>query len=459
MGQHLFSSARGVAAGVAAIAAVGLTAGACVGRAGADQAAITGRIVAVGLPGAGPLAVVGRFLPGGPIHDNPAFRDSTGPGRMLEPGRLLVASRSNFGAVPAVAAERPASILSIAPGGPDTLAVPADFARAGGQATALDGRIQLFTGQSAAFVNSVTNPQAVTAAEPAVSDVRGLSLNLAFGRLWPANTPRGLAAPGSDTILDPGGMPLAGAPDAVAGGVFLGSLTNRRPAQVTPGGLDTGAVGTAFLGRGLDNPKRAVFAVVTADGGLVQAHTEQGVDGLAPPGTISDLRGRPDADDLRVGAALRYYGPDPVLYVSDPAADQVVALTLAKDEAGKVRRLAHVDRFRRSAFHTPVDLAPTTPEGNHRDWSSNTTLAELADIYVLNRGDNTIVRLKTDGTVIAVRRVTLPGNRSLGRARVNGIATSADGSRIYVSVSGRLPGSGADGAVLELPAFTAGTPS
>jgi hypothetical protein len=45
-----------------------------------------------------------------------------------------------------------------------------------------------------------------------------------------------------------------------------------------------------LIGRALDDPTRAVFAVVSADGAISQAHTQQGVDGLAPAGTISDLR-------------------------------------------------------------------------------------------------------------------------------------------------------------------------
>ena len=108
-----------------------------------------------------------------------------------------------------------------------------------------------------------------------------------------------------------------------------------------------------------------------------------------------------------------------------------------------------------TTVRVPVDLAPTMPEGSHRDWASNTTLAELADIYVLNRGNNSISRMKVDGTVIATRTVSLPGSESLGSAKVNGIATSMDGDTIYVTVTGTLPGHAEEGALLELPAFTA----
>ena len=60
------------------------------------------------------------------------------------------------------------------------------------------------------------------------------------------------------------------------------------------------------------------------------------------------------------------------------------------------------------------------------------------------------MRMKQDGTVVAVRRVSVGNNASL-----NGITTwtSADGEtkKIYVTVTG--PGNSKKGAVLALPAF------
>src|SRR5438034_8092453 len=107
---------------------------------------------------------------------------------------------------------------------------------------------------------------------------------------------------GSSSILDPTGLPLKGAPSPVIGGVYVGDLTNRnvvavpQQPQVIPGSLSTGAVGTAFLGPSPDSESngtcRAVFAVVTADGAIVQEHTQKGLDGLAPAGTVQPLRGR-----------------------------------------------------------------------------------------------------------------------------------------------------------------------
>jgi DNA-binding beta-propeller fold protein YncE len=81
-------------------------------------------------------------------------------------------------------------------------------------------------------------------------------------------------------------------------------------------------------------------------------------------------------------------------------------------------------------------------------------LSELADIYVLNRGSNTITRMRVDGRVHGTRKVTLGDGRSLGPASVTGIATSLDGKNIYVSVTGKLPGYNVEGALLELASFT-----
>jgi DNA-binding beta-propeller fold protein YncE len=75
-------------------------------------------------------------------------------------------------------------------------------------------------------------------------------------------------------------------------------------------------------------------------------------------------------------------------------------------------------------------------------------------VYVANHGDNTIVRMAQDGTVVAVRRVRLADGRSLGNGRLNGIAVSPDGNTIWVTVLVKLAGQGnIEGSVLELPAF------
>ena len=45
----------------------------------------------------------------------------------------------------------------------------------------------------------------------------------------------------------------------------------------------------------------------------------------------------------------------------------------------------------------PVDMAPATVEVAGANFASNTTLGAGSDIYVLNRGDNSIVRLTQAG--------------------------------------------------------------
>src|SRR5262249_55670737 len=88
-----------------------------------EPIALTGRIVAVGIPGAGAVAPVGFFHPGGPFHDNAAFAAFTQPGRILDRRRVLVAGSSNFGAPRARTDEAEGSVLSLDPDGP-TIVVP-----------------------------------------------------------------------------------------------------------------------------------------------------------------------------------------------------------------------------------------------------------------------------------------------------------------------------------------------
>jgi hypothetical protein len=426
-----------------------------------DAGSLEGRVVAIGIPGASAISPVGTFLAGGPIHDKPAFAALTQPGQVLDPERILVGSTSNFGEPLANPEQLPGSFLSIDPRSPVTLTIPPSFAAAGGQAFALGGLVRMYSAQNVAFLNSIHNPSAVTAGYPAVSNPLGMSINNAFGRLWPANAPFGLEGIGSSTIDDPTGEPLAGPPNPVIGGVYAGSLTPRQPSQLIPGALNTAAVGTALLGRSPDGSTRAVFAVVTADGAIVQEHTLRALDGLAPPGTISPLIGRrwegADDDDENRGAQPRVgvllnYSPTRILYVSEPFENSIVALHL--DDDGVVFHVAGVRRIVSEALDQPVDLAPVSIETRENNWAANTTLDVQSDIYVANRGNNTIVRMRQDGTVVAVRRVRLANGRRLGNARLNGIAGSPDGTRIWVTVTGyRTGGRNVGGAVLELPAF------
>jgi hypothetical protein len=419
---------------------------------------LDGRLIAVGIPGVSAVAPVGTFLPGGPIPAN--FAAYTQSGRVLDPLRILVGSTSNFGESTSDPHQLPGSFLSIDPSGGSLLVIPPQFAIGGGQASALNGFVQMYSAQSPAFLNSIHNPLSPTANFTGVSNPLGLSINNAFGRLWPANAPYGLLGTGSSTILDPPGEPLAGAPNPTQiGGVYAGNLTSRIPAQVIPGALNSGAVGTALLGRSPDKSTRAVFAVVCADGSIVQEHTQRGLDGLASPGTISPLlagpwdRGGNDENhpQPRVGVLLNY-SPSRILYVSEPFANSIAVIALTDD--GVVFHVAGVSRIRSAVLNQPIDLAPVEMETSDPNWASNTTLDVQADLYVANRGDNTLVHMRQDGTVIAQRRLRMLGGRPLGALQLNGIATSPDGSRIWVTLSGPVPGMGnLKGAVMELPAF------
>ena len=105
-------------------------------------------------------------------------------------------------------------------------------------------------------------------------------------------------------------------------------------------------------------------------------------------------------------------------------------------------------------MNEPIDLAPVVSETRDNRWASNTTLDVEADFYVANRGNNTIVRMTQTGAAVAVRRVRLAQGRPLGEARLNGIAISPDGTKIWVTLTGHLPGfDDLEGAVLELSAF------
>lgn len=426
---------------------------------GVSGSSIGGRVLAVGIPGAGAISPVGYFHPGGPIHDKPELAAFTQAGGVLDAERILVASTSNFGA-PLVNADWPeGSVLSITSLAAGAVSVPAGFASAGDQAIAQDGRVQLFTAHSPAF--GQYSLEAVTAELPPVSNPLSISLNNAFGRTWIASAPMGAPGIGFESVLDPDGRPLAGAPSAVAGGVFAGDATNRGPEQLLPGGLSTGAVATALLGKSPDDSGRAVFAIANADGSIVQLHVQQGVDGLAPAGTIGALEAI-DPDAQRSGRALATragmafnWVPDAILYVTDPTRNAVLALTLVED--GRVFRVLHSRRIESPALNIPVDVTPAVPEVVSPVFASNTTLAGGADLYVANRGDGTIVRLGQDGTVLAVRQVEIPTLGRLGPGRINGIAVSPDAQRIWVTVSGSITGfPGQEGAVVEVPAFSAG---
>ena len=149
---------------------------------------------------------------------------------------------------------------------------------------------------------------------------------------------------------------------------------------------------------------------------------------------------------------LLNYSPTRILYVSEPFQNSIAAIDLFDD--GVVFHMAGVHRIWSEALNQPVDLAPVAIETSDPNWAANTTLDVQADFYVANRGNNTIARMRQDGTVVAVREVRLADRKVLGKGRLNGIASSPDGTKIWITVTGRLPGHrNLRGAVLELPAF------
>ncbi|HWB04477.1 MAG TPA: di-heme oxidoredictase family protein [Verrucomicrobiales bacterium] len=408
------------------------------------------QVVARGIPGAGAIMQVGTFQQGGPFRDNPAFIPFTQSGAVLHHDRILVASSSNFGAPLARPAEAPGSVLSldISSG---TLAVPPNFAAGGGQATALGGAVILYVANSPAFVNGLNNPQAATAALPSASLPLGISFNNGFGRPWFANAPAGSNGYGTITVIDGNGRPLAGAPSAVAGGVFADDLTNRSPASTH--GLTSAALATALITKSPDGSGRAVFLAACADGSVVQVHVEKGVDGLAPPWSFTPIQGISVAsaqsnranDITRVGMLFNW-APKRKVFVTDPLADRILVLELSDD--GTLFQVARRSRLRSEWLDKPVDMAPAAVEVGTRNFASNTTPGVGSDLYILNRGNNSIVRMTQEGRVVAVGRIHsgVPGFTA------GGIAVSPDARTIYVS--GTTPQAG--GVVLAMPAFGSG---
>jgi hypothetical protein len=403
------------------------------------------RVVATGLPGANGIRQVGRFHSGGPITANPEFLLQTQPGRVLDPERLLVAIESNFGAPLGNPAHLPGSVLSIDPraaanGHP--IAVPANLAMVPTRTEG--GTLQIYTAQTETYLNQTHSSSARTAGFTAAAGPRYLSINNAFGRPWIANAPLGLHGEGSESVVDPDGKPLANAPSDEAGGVFAGvrtprqsvaksmrtglfaSLWNRTPSgQLTRGAVSSGALGTAFLGASPDGSGFAVFAIVTGDGAIVQAHVQDGIDGLAPPGTIAVGA----ADPGVIGVAFKWI-PERVLYVADAQRDRIVLMHLGDD--GR-----HFTRTRHRALSSPwlrqpVDLAAAIPEIANPRFSSHTTLAGGSDLYVVNRGDGSLLRMSQDGQAIARAEIEIVGEGRVGSGRLRSIAVAADAQLVWL---------------------------
>src|SRR5262245_24128866 len=138
---------------------------------------IEARVVAINIPGASAIAQVGTFLTGSlcgsPIPTR--FPTFIQPGAVLDPIRILVGARSNFGAPLATGVGQEGAFLSIDPTGSDILRVPTQFASSGDQASALGGLVQMLSANSPFWLNGVNTPGAFTAQYTGVSNPLGLS--------------------------------------------------------------------------------------------------------------------------------------------------------------------------------------------------------------------------------------------------------------------------------------------
>lgn len=425
------------------------------------------RLIATGLHRAFGVRQVGRFHSGGPLTSNPEFLLQTQPGHVLDPQRLLVAVGQNFGASLGHTAHASGAIVSIDPLAATTeraLVVPADL---GSRPPAAGAAVQLYSAQSARYLNRQHNRGADTADFAGVSGPRYLSINNAFGRPWVANAPFGMQGAGSESVLDPDGAPLANAPSGRAGGVFVGaqsartsrpkavrsgwfaSLMNRQESgQLTPGSIDRGALGTALLGSSPDGSGFAVFAVVTGSGAVVQVHVQDGVDGLAPAGTIDVGHDDPGV----IGIAFKW-SPDRALFVADARRDRIAVLHLDDDE--RHFRLERTSSLKSTWLKQPVDLAATVPEIANPRFASHTTLAGASDLYVVNRGDGSVLRMRQDGSVLARALIEWPDGSPVGADRLQSIAVSADAQRLWLIAQRDAGREGSESVLIETSGFDA----
>jgi mono/diheme cytochrome c family protein len=392
-----------------------------------DPGLLPGRVIATGIPDPAGIAQVGYFHPGALAGDPGVWASLTQPQHMLDPRRLLVTAASSFAAPPLRPDLAQGAILSIDPYGAEPVAVPATL----GQVVGSDGRLLLFTAQSAPFGR---RPDAVPVSRPLA-----LAINNGSGRVWVANAPNAAAVAGLLTVLDPAGRPVG--PD--------------RTPQLSGGLFPAGVVATAILGPPPDGSAHSAVAVLTADGALQQILGSDRPEPLAPPDTITRLPAPHDAKAApatRAGMVFNWV-PDRILYITDPLRNAVIAVRLTDD--GERFRVENIRRINAPEFNGPVDVAPAVPETANPRRSSNLTLAGGADFYVVNRGSGVILRMNQAGQTVAARRVAITGS-VLGPGRLNGIAVARDAQRIWLTVTGGLPGApNSPGGVVEVPAFGA----
>src|SRR5262249_40862000 len=135
---------------------------------------------------------------------------------------------------------------------------------------------------------------------------------------------------------------------------------------------------------------------------------------------------------------------------TDPRANRILAVDINNEDttAQTLFRATNLRYLSAKHLNEPIDVAPATPEVAARNFASNTTLGGGSDFYVLNRGTNSIVRMKQNGTVVAARKIhaEVPG------FRVQGLAVSEDARLIWVTATAP----GRQGVVLRMPTFGAG---
>lgn len=432
-----------------------------------------GTVLAVGIPHVSAIQQVGPFLDSShdsPFALNPLFIAYKAEGRVLDKNRILVASSSNFGAPKYSNGHLEGSILSIAIDSGKTEKINPTFASSISsenlQPSSNNGAIQMYASNSYNFLNVHNRPEAYTSEYSSVSYPTGISVNNAFGRPWISNAPLGTNGGGTSTVVDPDGKPLEAKLSAVSGGVFAGGLSERNP-QIISGSLTQGSVGTTFMGTSPGNDIRADFAVANSDGSISQVHVSDGIDGLAPAGTITPLKNHLDAainDNnlsaiIHVGMLFNWVGVEgKVLYVDDPLANRIAVIPLEGDLKVFHVGASGISYITSPHFNIPIDMSPVIPEFANGDFSSGTTFSAGSDMYVANYGDNTIVRMKQDGTFVNKISVYVDGIGTLDEnstQRVYGITTSWDTKRIYVAVRGVHPDyeSAGDGFIVELDSF------
>jgi hypothetical protein len=108
--------------------------------------------------------------------------------------------------------------------------------------------------------------------------------------------------------------------------------------------------------------------------------------------------------ELRLGVLLNPYTSTPDLswqpFISEPFNNTiaVVNLIVFGTASNQVFGLGSVSRISSNSLNLPVDLAAVQRDVDNINWASNTKLDDALDFYVANRSNNTIVRLRQDGS-------------------------------------------------------------